>query len=408
MCSYGLPLLGLLAVAVLVVAAVLAAAAAAALAALAVVLAFVPFGFAWWEALPVLRDRYWDGVARNRPPAYWMWGNLAALAFSAGPLLRSRAWPPLSRAAAPSGPDRGGRSSAGWCRRVAMVLAADLSQMSRAEVERIWLPFVPWLLARLRAAARPLAAPRARAPGGSSRCWCSTCSTPAGELPGLSPAAARSRRPAARVRARSTAGTPARARPAPARRRRAARRPSRNRPVTTGSTPAWYPGRRGGRRRGCSPASPEQTLYAANLRVPLGHGRQRRQVRARHVGRRARSRAPGRRPRRPAAARPLQGGAEDRGDAGVRRVPRHPGPVHVVVPQRDDRAVGLPGPGGRIVLLGDLAGGVRARGIEPRALVNQLPAERAIAVRAVILEVAGLQRGDRAGAGATPPCSGQE
>jgi hypothetical protein len=27
-----------------------------------------------------------------------------------------------------------------------MVLAANLSQMSRAEVERIWLPFVPWLL----------------------------------------------------------------------------------------------------------------------------------------------------------------------------------------------------------------------------------------------------------------------
>ncbi len=29
---------------------------------------------------------------------------------------------------------------------VAMVMVADLSQMSRAEVERIWLPFVPWLL----------------------------------------------------------------------------------------------------------------------------------------------------------------------------------------------------------------------------------------------------------------------
>jgi hypothetical protein len=28
----------------------------------------------------------------------------------------------------------------------ATVVAADASQMSRAEVERIWLPFVPWLL----------------------------------------------------------------------------------------------------------------------------------------------------------------------------------------------------------------------------------------------------------------------
>ena len=27
-----------------------------------------------------------------------------------------------------------------------MVLVADLSLMSKAEVERIWLPFVPWLL----------------------------------------------------------------------------------------------------------------------------------------------------------------------------------------------------------------------------------------------------------------------
>ncbi len=27
-----------------------------------------------------------------------------------------------------------------------MCLLADLSQMSRAEVERIWLPFIPWML----------------------------------------------------------------------------------------------------------------------------------------------------------------------------------------------------------------------------------------------------------------------
>ena len=28
---------------------------------------------------------------------------------------------------------------------VACVVLADLSRMSKAEVERIWLPFVPWL-----------------------------------------------------------------------------------------------------------------------------------------------------------------------------------------------------------------------------------------------------------------------
>ena len=43
-------------------------------------------GFAWWEAYPVLRDRYWDGIAADRPVAYWMWGNLAALLVCAGPL----------------------------------------------------------------------------------------------------------------------------------------------------------------------------------------------------------------------------------------------------------------------------------------------------------------------------------
>jgi methylthioxylose transferase len=32
--------------------------------------------------------------------------------------------------------------SAGWL----MVLGADVSGMSKAEVERIWLPFVPWTL----------------------------------------------------------------------------------------------------------------------------------------------------------------------------------------------------------------------------------------------------------------------
>src|SRR4051794_1990792 len=83
MCSYGLPLLVLLAAGVLVAARSWRPLPAAAVAAAALVLAFVPFGFSWWEALPVLRERYWSGVAHNRPAAYWMWANLAALAFSA-------------------------------------------------------------------------------------------------------------------------------------------------------------------------------------------------------------------------------------------------------------------------------------------------------------------------------------
>jgi hypothetical protein len=34
---------------------------------------------------------------------------------------------------------------------VIALVVADLSQMSRAEVERIWLPFIPWLTVSLAA-----------------------------------------------------------------------------------------------------------------------------------------------------------------------------------------------------------------------------------------------------------------
>ena len=146
MLSYGLPLLALLALAVLAVARSWRPLLPAAVAALAVVLTYAAFGFAWWDALPALHQRYWDGVASRRPAAYWMWGNLAALTVSAGPLVGAGLAQLAVRA-------REGRRDAGvrvvlWLSgaAVAMVAAADLSQMSRAEVERIWLPFVPWLL----------------------------------------------------------------------------------------------------------------------------------------------------------------------------------------------------------------------------------------------------------------------
>ncbi len=144
MLSYGLPLLGILAVTVLWLGRSWRPLVPAALAASAVVLAFAAYGFLWWEALGVLKGRYFEGVGGRRPPAYWMWGNLAALTFAAGPLL----WPGLTAAASrwrhwlAEARVPLGLAAAG----AAMVLAADLSQMSRAEVERIWLPFVPWLL----------------------------------------------------------------------------------------------------------------------------------------------------------------------------------------------------------------------------------------------------------------------
>lgn len=140
MSSYGLPLLGILAVSVLWLSRCWWPLPVATAAASGLVLAFAASGFSWWEAYPVLVDRYWDGIAATRPASYWLWGNLGALLVSGGPLLGAG----LAAAA---------RRHRGEARTVAVLagaaalalVVADLSLMSKAEVERIWLPFVPWL-----------------------------------------------------------------------------------------------------------------------------------------------------------------------------------------------------------------------------------------------------------------------
>jgi hypothetical protein len=157
MLSYGLPLLGILAVAVLLAARRWQPVIGAAAAALAVVLVFAAAGFAWWRAYPVLRTRYYAGAASLRPTAYWIWGDLAALCFSAGPLLGVSIAAAVRRAAGLRTRDRASTSTAGvgTAERPIVVLTlaaalcialADASLMSKGEVERIWLPFVPWLL----------------------------------------------------------------------------------------------------------------------------------------------------------------------------------------------------------------------------------------------------------------------
>ncbi|WP_460821160.1 hypothetical protein [Nocardioides ungokensis] len=139
--SYGLALLGVLALGVLVVARSWRPLPVAALAAVALVLLFAVAGFRLWDAYPVLDQRYWDGIARVRPASYWLWGDLAALLISAGPLLGAglaslaTAWRQAPRVVVVL---VAGAATA--------IVLADLSRMSKAEVERIWLPFVPWLL----------------------------------------------------------------------------------------------------------------------------------------------------------------------------------------------------------------------------------------------------------------------
>ncbi len=100
-------------------------------------------GFSWFTGLTLLRQRYLSTIAMDRPFAYWVWGDLAALTCAIG----------LPAAIALRRAFDGGRLR---CRSginvllVSMVVAvvvADLSAMSKAETERIWLPFAVWLVA---------------------------------------------------------------------------------------------------------------------------------------------------------------------------------------------------------------------------------------------------------------------
>jgi hypothetical protein len=112
-----------------------------------IVAAFALSGFQWWRAYPVLTQRYFAGIASVRPFSYWVWADLACLALSAGPVVGAAIGAALARA-------RTWRTEPSALRPIilltlaglAMVLLADLSGMSKAEVERIWLPFIPWLL----------------------------------------------------------------------------------------------------------------------------------------------------------------------------------------------------------------------------------------------------------------------
>jgi hypothetical protein len=133
---------------------------------LAVVVAvFTLAGFWWPDGYHLVVQRYYQGWAADRPYGYWVWANLAALVLSAGPavapaLRRSLAdgWRRLTRAplAGPAG------RVVTWLplAAAAVIAGADLSGLSKAEVERIWLPFAVWLLVAT-----------ARLPAADRRCW---------------------------------------------------------------------------------------------------------------------------------------------------------------------------------------------------------------------------------------------
>ncbi|HEV2778750.1 MAG TPA: hypothetical protein VGX25_05055 [Actinophytocola sp.] len=149
--SYGLILIGSIALAVVLAVRSRAAFVLAVLGALAVVAAFALAGFWWLDGYRLVVERYYQGIANARPYHYWVWADLACLVLATGPAAAAglrRAAPRLT-AGLP-----GGRAVDDTYPVLAVVrgaalavLAATVSGLSKAEVERIWLPFAVWLVA---------------------------------------------------------------------------------------------------------------------------------------------------------------------------------------------------------------------------------------------------------------------
>ena len=102
-----------------------------------VALLFALFGFWWFEGLMATRAQYYDGIGGLRPYWYFLIANLAALAIACGPAaVRGMIRPDI--------PVDGGRLL--FASALVAVAAANLSGLSKGEVERIWLLFTPWLV----------------------------------------------------------------------------------------------------------------------------------------------------------------------------------------------------------------------------------------------------------------------
>jgi 4-amino-4-deoxy-L-arabinose transferase-like glycosyltransferase len=103
--------------------------------ALAVALAFLAAGYWWLDGFAAAREQYLGSVAMTRPYGFFLFNNLAAFAIATGPALAIA----LTRL----------RHRPLWLLvggAVAAIALAELSGMSKGEVERIWLPFLPWMM----------------------------------------------------------------------------------------------------------------------------------------------------------------------------------------------------------------------------------------------------------------------
>jgi hypothetical protein len=94
------------------------------------------FGFWWPDGLDATSEQYRLSVAKDRPLRYFAISNLAAFGIVLGPALavalvrlrELRLWLVVGGA-------------------LLAVAVADVSNYSKGEVERIWLPFTVWVLA---------------------------------------------------------------------------------------------------------------------------------------------------------------------------------------------------------------------------------------------------------------------
>ncbi len=101
--------------------------------------AWAAAGFWWFAGAVETKNQYWAGTAQYRPLAYFAIANLGATLIAVGPatfgglvrLWEQRSRPPAIAVLVLAG--------------LLALMVSHLSQYSRAEVERIWLLFFPWL-----------------------------------------------------------------------------------------------------------------------------------------------------------------------------------------------------------------------------------------------------------------------
>jgi hypothetical protein len=134
--SYGVVLLALVPLTVAVARRRFQPIAVAAAGTTLVLLALGSAGFWWLEGLSATRREYAESIARFRPYAYFLLANLAAFALAIGP---------ATAAALAGRRPPGVELLVGGA--LAAVAVANLSGLSKGEVERIWLPFAPWVIA---------------------------------------------------------------------------------------------------------------------------------------------------------------------------------------------------------------------------------------------------------------------